>query len=434
MLKRFLLYPFMLYFLFSSSVIAAVRLPFVFIKEPTSSVVIIRLVINAGSAFDMHYHGLADLTANVLMATTAMQGAQKKIALLGGRLLTQVTRDATSFTLTVPANQSVVDRSVLAWRNGLKAAHITDEALKLGKRTLRLADQGAQSTLKLQVHGAMYRALFDKNPYAHPVWGDEQSVARLTVKQVTLFHHRYYRRARTFMVVSGPESDQAVSRTRAFQWSRMLWLTSWPESLPEEAAFPAVSVTGRLVHHTTKPNQPVMLVWAMLPDQSKGATRAVYTALSEWLRDVSGPLSRLQNDSSKGVYALDSGFDPLTHGLGVLWWQVRTDQQHIRVVRDYINHYFKRLHGRCRLKEPPLQSWIASMNRYRAHQLDALDAMDRVNQSTRKGLDERAAWGRPKTSVKVLTLDLKKPLHPGCLLDPAAFTLLVFSPDGWDDA
>ena len=58
--------------------LGAVRLPFVFLKQPASNLAIIRLVIKAGSASDMHYYGLANLATKALMSSDAMQQAKKK--------------------------------------------------------------------------------------------------------------------------------------------------------------------------------------------------------------------------------------------------------------------------------------------------------------------------------------------------------------------
>jgi len=194
-------------------------------------VVTMMLVLPVGSAADFEgFEGLAAITADMMDEGTGTMSAidvNAAFARLGAHLETEVSADATVFTVTTLAKFVRPALSLL----GDCVVHPRLDTADFDRiRELRL-------TRLLQIRDmpsaiadrAFMQVIYGAHPYAHMALGTEESLRQLTIDNVRTFHSRLYRASTATLIASGDIGAADFRQMAADVFG------AWSDTLPEIA-------------------------------------------------------------------------------------------------------------------------------------------------------------------------------------------------------
>jgi len=181
-------------------------------------VVVVRAYVRAGSAFDPpDAPGLANLTAELLTRGTARRTGpelDRAIEFVGGNLQADAGRDGTTVSLAVLRKDLDLGLDLLT--EVLLGPTFPEDELKRKVSDIEAALRRSEESPETVGGRALARLLYPGHPYAHPVPGTIESVAKLSREQVVRFHRSRYRPDATVIAVVGDVTvdgvRQALSR------------------------------------------------------------------------------------------------------------------------------------------------------------------------------------------------------------------------------
>ena len=180
--------------------------------RPSIPIVVVRVYIRAGSAFDPpDADGLANLTAELLTRGTAKRTGpelDQAIEFVGGGLEADAGRDGTTVSLAVLKKDLDLGLDLLAevlLTPSFPADEMTRKVAEI-VGALRRAEQSPEAV----AGKALAKLLYPGHPYAHEVTGTIDSVSKLTRDQVVAFHRTRYRPDATAIAVVGDVSESEI--------------------------------------------------------------------------------------------------------------------------------------------------------------------------------------------------------------------------------
>ena len=207
-------------------------------EHRTLPVVTFMLVLPAGSAADFEgYEGLAALTGDMVdegMGNLTAIDVNAAFARIGAHLETEVSADATMFTVTSLAKfapQALTLFADCVIRPRLDEADFDRVRQLRLTRLVQIRDMPSAIADR-----AFMQVVYGTHPYAHMALGTEESLRQLTIDTVTTFHERLYRPASATLIASGDLSADEFSQMAADTFG------AWPDGaphLPEDAAIAA---------------------------------------------------------------------------------------------------------------------------------------------------------------------------------------------------
>jgi predicted Zn-dependent peptidase len=176
-----------------------------FAEHRTLPVVTFMVVLPVGSAADFEgYEGLAAITADMIDEGTGNLSAidvTAEFARLGAHLDTDVSADATVFTVTTLAKFARPALSLLAdcvIRPRLEGADFDRVKQLRLTRLVQIRDMPSAIADR-----AIMQVLYGAHPYAHMALGTEESLRQLTIDTVREFHAALYTPSNATLIVSG---------------------------------------------------------------------------------------------------------------------------------------------------------------------------------------------------------------------------------------
>jgi zinc protease len=175
-------------------------------------IVVIRILVDAGGRLDpKDQEGLANLTAVLLTEGTKTRSAteiSETIDFLGGSLSSWAETDYAAVALRVLSKDIDVGTDLLA--DVLLHPAFSGPDLERRRETIVAGIRNARDNPTQVAQKAFRRAVFEGEPYGHPVDGTEDSVRRITRAEVKSFYERNYGSARALIVVVGDVSSAEV--------------------------------------------------------------------------------------------------------------------------------------------------------------------------------------------------------------------------------
>jgi zinc protease len=166
-----------------------------FVAAPQLPMVDVRVVFDAGSARDDGKPGLASLTNDMLSQGAGKLDADaiaERFDAVGARFGSQSHRDMAVVSLRSLTREELLNPALDTLALVLAEPSFPESALKRERgRMLVGLEQQAQSPGDI-AQKALYKAVFRDRPYASPVLGTRESVAKLGADDVRAFHRRYY--------------------------------------------------------------------------------------------------------------------------------------------------------------------------------------------------------------------------------------------------
>jgi len=189
--------------------------------RPAIPVVVLRVYLRAGSAFDPpDAPGVANLTAELLTRGTAKRSGpelDRAIEFVGGGLEADAGRDGTTVSLAVLKKDLDLGLDLLA--EVLLTPTFPEDELRRKVAEIEAALQRSEENPEVVAGRALARLIYPGHPYAHPVAGTIESVRKLNRDQVVRFHREHYRPDGAAIAVVGEvtadEIRQALSRRLA---------------------------------------------------------------------------------------------------------------------------------------------------------------------------------------------------------------------------
>jgi zinc protease len=217
-------------------------------EHRTLSVITFMLALPAGSSADFEgYEGLAAMTADMIDEGTGNLSAidvNAAFARIGAHLDTDVSADATVFTVTVLAKFARQALSLLAdcvIRPRLDASDFDRiRQLKL-TRLVQIRDMPTAIADR-----AIMQVIYGTHPYAHMALGTEESLRQLSIDTVKQFHAGLYRPSNATLFASG---DLTPGRFREMALELFGTWQDGDVQMPEDAAIspPPLAPIHRLV-------------------------------------------------------------------------------------------------------------------------------------------------------------------------------------------
>ncbi|HET8578856.1 MAG TPA: pitrilysin family protein [Methylomirabilota bacterium] len=164
-------------------------------ERPAIPIVIVRVSIRAGSAFDPpEAGGLANLTAELLTRGTAKRTGpelDRAIESVGGSLETDAGRDTATVSVGVLKKDLDLGLDLLA--EVLLQPAFPEDELKRKVTDIQAAIRRSEENPESVAGRELARLLYPGHPYARPTSGTIESVGTLTREQVVRFHRERYR-------------------------------------------------------------------------------------------------------------------------------------------------------------------------------------------------------------------------------------------------
>jgi zinc protease len=182
-------------------------------------------VLGAGAAFDpTDRQGLANLTAALMTRGTAKRSAAEidaAIEFVGGRLEAGADRDGLVAAVDVLRRDLALGLDLLA--DVLLSPAFPEAELRRKVKEIQVAIQRADESPDGLAARALRRLVFAPHPYAWPVEGTSESVAKLTREDVVGFYRDHLRPDATIIALVGAITVDEARRevtSRLGQWAR----------------------------------------------------------------------------------------------------------------------------------------------------------------------------------------------------------------------
>ena len=243
-------------------------------EHRTLPLVTFMLVMPVGSAADFEgFEGLAAITADMMDEGTGTLSAidvNAAFARIGAHLETDVSADATLFTVTVLARFA---RQALS----LMADCVIRPRLELGDfdrvRQLRLTRLVQIRDMPSAIADrAFMQVVYGTHPYAHMALGTEESLRQLTIETVKMFHSRMYRASSATLIASGDIGADEFSNMAEDAFGSWLNSCQTPESFWRRRSYLTPAASKRALTPLTSLAEKAM--WSITPARCAGGLRS----------------------------------------------------------------------------------------------------------------------------------------------------------------
>jgi zinc protease len=303
----------------------------------------LNIAFDAGSARDGGLPGLARLTAGMLdegaagLDTDAIAAAFDRV---GATYSAAVGRDMAQFSLRTLADEAFSGPALDTFLAVLTRAEFPQAPLERLKRQTRVAIEQQKQRPGAVASKAFYRALYGDHPYASPVIGTEQSVARISRADVRAFYRRHYGARNAVLAIVG-DLDRGDAERLAARLSKALAPGERAPALPPVPELRAPK-TVRVPFPSTQAH-----VFIGQPAVARGDPQWPALYLGNHILGGGGFSARLVKEVRvhRGLsYSVYSAFSPMrVEGPFSIGLQTRVDQagEAVRVAREVLDTFMK---------------------------------------------------------------------------------------------
>lgn len=182
--------------------------------RPAIPVVVVRVHLRAGSAFDPpEAPGLANLTAELLTRGTSRRTGpeiDRAIEFVGGSLEAEAGRDGVTLSLAVLRKDLELGLDLLS--EALLQPTFPEDELTRKLSDIQAALKRSEENPETVGGRALARLIYPEHPYAHPVAGTVEAVGKLTREQVVRFYGEHYRPDTAVIAVVGDVTVDGIRR------------------------------------------------------------------------------------------------------------------------------------------------------------------------------------------------------------------------------
>lgn len=180
--------------------------PVFYVQEKELPMVDIQVVFDAGSARDFNKPGLAKMTNEVLSSGTNTKTVDQIASAfedIGARYSSAVSRDMAAVALRSLSDPKFLKPAVNTFSDVLTQPNFPEkEFLRIQKQLLNSLDEQEEQPSTIAAK-AFYNAVYDNNPYGHPISGNKDSVSKLTVNDLRDFYKNLYTAKNALIAIVG---------------------------------------------------------------------------------------------------------------------------------------------------------------------------------------------------------------------------------------
>jgi zinc protease len=189
------------------------------VERHSLPLVTLRLVVKSGAEADRpELAGTAQLTAGLLSEGTARRSARdiaEAVDFIGGSLETAAEWDSTFASLTVLADHTELAFDLLA--DVVRHPAFAPAEIERKRQQTLSALEVARDDPDYLADTLFNLLVLSGTPYGHPLDGTEESVGRITARELQAFHERHYRPSNCVLAAVGDITpDQALTHAGKF--------------------------------------------------------------------------------------------------------------------------------------------------------------------------------------------------------------------------
>lgn len=214
----------------------------------TSSVPMLTLHVafKAGSAYDGEQHGLSALTASMLDQGNEKYSATQiadQLADTGALFSASASRDMTALSLNTLIEPRAYSKAIQVFKRILSHPDFPEVAFLQQKNQQLSAIRNEQESPDTVAVQLFFKTLYQQHPYAHPIYGTQDTLQKITRKDVVSFYQHYYIPENAVIVIVG-----AIDEAQAKQLSASLF-DALPHGTPASTIPKATPYAGPMDIH-----------------------------------------------------------------------------------------------------------------------------------------------------------------------------------------
>jgi zinc protease len=267
-----------------------------------------RLLMDAGARRDpQDQEGLANLTARALLLGTAKRtvlAIHEELDFMGAYLNASAAKDYTALQLKILKKD--LDQGLDLFMDAITRPVFPEEEIKKEIEKILAGITSMDDDPQYVANVEFLKALYGRGPYAHPVAGTRESVARLSRKEAETFFRAHYQPFGSILTVVGDLSPEELEK------KIVPLLSPWPAGKKEDPPPPAVPDRKK---KTASVNRALTQANILMGHQGVKRSDPDYYALTlmNYILGGGGFTSRLTEEirEKKGLaYSVYSYFDP----------------------------------------------------------------------------------------------------------------------------
>ena len=160
----------------------------------------------AGSAYDQKSYGLSALTAQILNEGSSGIDSiilADQLANTGAQFETTTNRDMAVFNLRTLTRKEELTQSTTTFAQIINHPDFLNDAIEREKKQFYMAITQEKSSPDSLATEIFFENLYQDHPYAHPVNGTEQSIAKINRQDIIQFYKKYYVAKNATLVIVG---------------------------------------------------------------------------------------------------------------------------------------------------------------------------------------------------------------------------------------
>jgi len=188
-----------------------------FVPSPELPMVDMQLAFDAGSARDTTLLGLAQLTNTLIGQGSKYKAADEiaeKLESLGAQFSSETRRDLAVMNLRSLTAKRYLDPALDLLKEVLETPSFNDDNITREKARLISEIQSSLEKPDAVAKRAFYLTIYQNHPYANPIQGEEETVARIAAKDIMQFYTQHYNAKNAVLAIVGDldlEKAQAVA-------------------------------------------------------------------------------------------------------------------------------------------------------------------------------------------------------------------------------
>lgn len=186
-----------------------------FVESPQLPMLDIEISFDAGSARDGKHWGLSSFTSGLIGSATSKLNEEqinKGFDELGAQFGASSTRDSASLSLRTLTRPEILEKSLNLFTQVVTDSQFKQAVFERERKRLVVALKQEKVKPNSVASRALFNKLYGTHPYAHPVAGTEESVAKITPKLIAQFYNKYYTAQNAVIAIVGK-----LSKTQAQQ-------------------------------------------------------------------------------------------------------------------------------------------------------------------------------------------------------------------------
>lgn len=181
-----------------------------YVNAPGLPMVDIQTIFDAGSARDGDYPGLASLVSG-LLSHGAKKGDEvlgideisEQIDSVGARFGSGSSRDSAEISLRSLTDEKWLSTALNIMQAVIKAPTFDNKELERVRKQLMVGFEGRKQSMATIVSELFYKNLYSDHPYALPGIGTEESVKKISRKNIVDFYKKYYVAKNALVIIVG---------------------------------------------------------------------------------------------------------------------------------------------------------------------------------------------------------------------------------------